>query len=451
MAPGPRFQRGLNMQTMQKYRLAFLAICVFAFTGCSHSDTSSLIAPDGTRTSSDSQSQAKEWWQDLSANPGTDKPVHIHLSWQDDTQSTMTITWQTQRMVQGAVEYGTLGMQTAREKDQRLPHTYAGASGWIHEVKLNDLKPDSLYHYRCGNETTGWSAIQTFHTGVLPGNEFAFIVFGDTRTKEDIRVLVKNKIMTENASFSLHTGDLIDKGSNQGLWDAWFTQMEDLMSVSPLIPCLGNHEADPFGFGFSPKYYAQFALPDTPSCERWYSFDFGNAHFIVLNSEERLFQIAKGSVQYRWLEDDLKNTQAKWKFVMFHRPPYSAGGHGSDEFIMENWCPLFDAYDVDMVFAGHNHIYERTYPIKAGTVDPEGTVYIVSGGGGAPLYELNNADWVAEHNRTYHYCRIDVLSDYELRLKVNGLKIDAEDNPVLDENQQPIWELIDESTMVKTP
>ena len=133
--------------------------------------------------------------------------------------------------------------------------------------------------------------------------------------------------------------------------------------------------------------------------EAYYSFDIGDAHFIALNS---YLPFEPGSPQYRWLDEDLKGAaDYKWKFVFLHDPFYSTGKHGSNINERRILCPLFEKGGVAIVFAGHDHLYERTENIK-------GVTYIVTGGGGAPLYDAIKTDWSAAIDDTHHFCKVRI-------------------------------------------
>jgi 3',5'-cyclic AMP phosphodiesterase CpdA len=117
-----------------------------------------------------------------------------------------------------------------------------------------------------------------------------------------------------------------------------------------------------------------------PGNERWYSFDYGNAHFVGLEVDGYA-STAPGSAQMLWLANDLAQTRQRWKVVFFHAPFYSSGAHGGDPQVPQLRAalePLFIQHGVDLVFNGHDHDYERSVA--------HGVVYIVAGGGGAPLY-----------------------------------------------------------------
>jgi len=161
----------------------------------------------------------------------------------------------------------------------------------------------------------------------------------------------------------------------------------------------------------------QFALPGN---EQWYYLNWGKyVHITILNSEAD-----PSSAQLDWLENDLASHENyTWKFVLFHRPPFSSGKHGSWIEGQEFWCPLFDKYHVDIVFSGHDHNYERSMPINytASKTSPQdtyskGTMYIVSGGWGAPLYS-NGSNWrTACSSSLYNFVLVHVFANGTLNL-----------------------------------
>jgi PKD repeat protein len=167
------------------------------------------------------------------------------------------------------------------------------------------------------------------------------------------------------------------------------------MSTTCLFPALGNHE------GHAPLYYSLFSTPAGGGTggEQWYSFDYGNAHFIALDTD---YDYSLGSAQYNWLVRDLQATQADWSFVFTHYSPFSSGPHGGSANEQQLLVPLFEQYEVDMVFAGHDHLYERSFR--------NGVYYIVTGGGGAPLYSCGTtSNPLSQFCRpVHHYCTVDI-------------------------------------------
>lgn len=107
--------------------------------------------------------------------------------------------------------------------------------------------------------------------------------------------------------------------------------------------------------------------------ERWYSWRGGDAEFFMLDSNS-----SRNAAQRQWLEGALQRSTAFVKVAVFHHPPYTGGYHTNDRNVQQTWVPLFRRYDVTLVITGHNHAYERSLV--------DGIDYVISGGGGAPVY-----------------------------------------------------------------
>jgi len=140
----------------------------------------------------------------------------------------------------------------------------------------------------------------------------------------------------------------------------------------------------------------------------YYAFDWANVHIVVLDTE---LDFSQGSDQYTWLQNDLQATSQPWKIAVFHRPAYSSGPHGSNEDVQNDLVPLLESYGVDMVFNGHDHLYERTCPIlnqTCTTPDAGGIIYFVAGGAGASLYSASSSWFTAKLSSRYHLIQIDI-------------------------------------------
>ena len=136
----------------------------------------------------------------------------------------------------------------------------------------------------------------------------------------------------------------------------------------------------------------------------WYTFDYGNGRFISLQVDGFAdFDIQ--SEQYAWLEETLAaNTQA-WLFVYFHIPPYSSVQDGLEDNVRQALPPLFERYGVDVVFNGHKHNYERN--------EVNGVTYIVTGGGGAPLYAIQEREPTqAAFALAHHFVLLEIDGDH---------------------------------------
>ena len=328
-------------------------------------------------------------------------PTHIHLSWQEDPRYTIVVSWRTANQEASWVQYG-----------EELPYDMnaSGSSGTIHHVALGDLEPDTTYHYRCGSEL-GWSGDFTFKTAPSdPSEAFTFVALGDSRTNWQTCGECSEATHAADPEFVVHTGDVVAHGSDQNEWNVWFDEATILLRETVFMPAIGNHEEN------APNYYQQFALPHN---EDWYSFDYGNAHFIALSTEKSMI----GS-QRTWLEQDLASTNATWIFVYYHRPMYSSGSHGPERPVYYAWGDLFDEYHVDMVFNGHDHCYERTHPMADDWVadSPDnGTIHVVTGGAGAPLYGMvAEGPWSAKFLKINHFVLL-TINGTELHMEARFL------------------------------
>lgn len=213
----------------------------------------------------------------------------------------------------------------------------------------------------CGSSSADWNDLPAYLDGGLA-------VYGDSRTGHSAHALIMEGIASIDPVAVFHTGDLVGNGNDPGHWQIFNRITSKLPPGTAFYPVLGNHEKE------SPLFFDNFVLPGN---ERWYSVEISGVHFTILDTGTDL---SPGSTQYQWLENDLSSIGPGINFVavLFHYPPYSTGRHGEDEFgLRSKIVPLFEQYGVDIVFNGHDHNYER--------LEVNGVIYIVTGGGGAPL------------------------------------------------------------------
>lgn len=312
------------------------------------------------------------------------------------TRTSIIISWQTDIPSDSEVEYGLTADYGLTVGDTMKVK--------IHSIKLRDLEASTMYHYRVRSGETA-SQDYAFETAVLREDDFIFVAYGDTRTNYNDHKKVASRIIKIDPRIVLNTGDLVENGNSRTQWDSYFQIVKDLASTTPIYSAIGNHERE------SSLYYDQFFLPhnNPDSTEAYYSFDYGRGHFIALNTN---ISYGPGSAQYKWLEGDLQSaSEADYIFVFFHHPPYSSStAHGSNLNVRRAFSPLFETYGVDVVFNGHDHTYERTYPIN-------GVTYIVTGGGGAPRYSIKSQreSWSAYAESSLHCVKV-LVSEYSLKL-----------------------------------
>ncbi len=200
----------------------------------------------------------------------------------------------------------------------------------------------------------------------------------------------------------LHTGDVVYPTGEEHHYDRrFFAPYRSLIKTVPIFPVLGNHDVHK---GHAAAFLENFHPPlkSPRSTKRYYSFDWGGAHFVALDSE--LYYGDKDDVpekQKEFLEQDLAATRKRWKFAFLHRSPYGSSRHGGDERVREDFAPNFAEHGVDLVFVGHEHIYESTVPIR-------GVTYVVSGGGGRRLYPAGKNRLTARSRSAHHAVQVGV-------------------------------------------
>lgn len=349
---------------------------------------------------------------------GPNRPKFVRLSWNADPATTVAVVWYTETQVAGAgVEFGPT------PKYGRFVPAYSFElpkwPGQFHQATLHELAPGTLVHYRVGS-ASGVSADYVVATAAQTG-PFSFVLMGDSRSSTlgigaGYPQLLQ-RIRKENPlpAFILDSGDYTMLSQVEE-WMDWLDAGQGVNELIPRLTTFGNHEM------VEKTYYGLMNLPGN---ERWYSLDYGPLHIVCLNTSFGTIDQA----QKAWLEADLKASQAKWKLVFFHMPPYNAGNHNdinTREQVREQWGPLFEQYGVDLVLGGHDHNYQRFGFIRAGQRAAPGTApfYLVSGGAGAPLYSYQaraeDAPLVEKFEAIEHYV-LATLDGNTLRLEAKRL------------------------------
>ncbi len=316
-----------------------------------------------------------------------EEPTPINLTkgpyLQSVTPNSIIVVWETDAPGNSAVEYGLTNAYGLEATD--------ATSTTHHAVTIEGLSPYTTYHYRVQTNGNVLNDDSTFKTAAdQTQGTFSFAVYGDNRSDHAAHQSVVNRALTLAPDFVLDTGDLVADGTVAEQWDTFFDIERELLKIAPFFSSLGNHERN------SAHYFNLFHLPNN---ERYYSFDYGNAHIVALEVDGYQSYSA-GSAQYNWLANDLASTSQPWKLVFFHFPPYSSGSHGDDPTAQRDLVPLFEQYGVQIVFNGHDHDYERSLV--------NGVNYIVAGGGGAPLYSVTGGPYTVYAESTLHVVSVSI-------------------------------------------
>lgn len=306
------------------------------------------------------------------------------------TQDGIVIRWRTDVPTDTRVRYGTA--------PGNLSQTYYDATQTTeHRAQLSGLSTFSEYFYAVGTNSAdlaGDDNIHFFKTLPSSGDPVAMRIWaiGDFGKGNSNQRLVRDSYITESnqtgkADVWLWLGDNVyDVGADQEYTDKLFHPTNGYPSIFPntvFWPTPGNHDYTSVNLLSSPENHTgpYFDLVDVPTngeaggvpsgYELYYSYDYGNVHFISLNSEITTWTATTSSQLGIWLTDDLQQNQLPWTIVYFHQPPHSKGSHDSDDFweipmslMRANYMPILEQFGVDLILCGHSHVYERSYLVN---------------------------------------------------------------------------------------
>ena len=367
---------------------------------------------------------------------------------QNGTTSSVVIRWRTDVPTEGHVRLGVAPF----DLDRAIFDTSRATN---HEIVVTGLLPDSQYYYSIGSETETFAA----------GPEYFFIthperakptriwVLGDAGTWSNSQRAVRDAYYAFSANrhtdLWLMLGDnAYEEGTDAQYQGALFNMYAEMLRKSVLWPALGNHDTYSTGAVEQFPYLEIFTLPTegeaggiSSGTEKYYSFNYGNLHFVVLDSMSSGRET--NGAMCAWLENTLAANTNEWTIAYWHHPPYTKGSHDSDnehelvemrQFIV----PILEAHGVDLVLCGHSHSYERSHllrghyghsstlvpemvrdnrggPYRVDSAERDGSVYVVAGSSG----QISGGDL----NHPVMYISLNQLGS--LVLDIDGGRIDA--------------------------
>ncbi len=291
------------------------------------------------------------------------------------TSSATTIQWRTSTATSNEVKYG---ISTTMLNNSASNSTISTE----HVITISGLIANTKYYYSIGQigSVLQGNANNFFYTAPTNGSSQAvkFWVTGDFGMGSANQISVRNSFAA-NTSGQVVNGWLwlgdnaYTTGTDAEYQSKVFAVYPDQFKNIPVFPAPGNHDYASSGYqssaalGTNFPYFNIFTLPQSSGTEKYYSTNYGNVHFISLDSYGSYNN--SSSAMYNWLRDDLAANILQWTVVYFHHPPYSKGSHDSDvssELVSmrQNIIPLLELNGVDLVMSGHSHSYERSYFIK---------------------------------------------------------------------------------------
>ena len=349
-------------------------------------------------------------------------PEQIHLTWGSDPTSEVVVSWASLASASSPrVQFGTAGeaQQTVHGVQRIYTDGINGATVFTYHARLRGLKPANTYQYVVTADNDSNAAqpfTASFQTAPRGRTSFRWTTYGDLATPNTQWVLsypqsrfAVQAVERFQPLFHLLNGDLCYANLNPthqpDVWRDFGNNCQSSAANRPWMPCPGNHELE---FNNGPQglasYLTRYTLPEngTQFAGHWYSFRVSSVLFVSLDADDVVYQDAAAfvagpdplgpvastghapieagtslyvrgyskGIQTRWLEETLRHAsedhEIDWIVVQMHQDALTSSktGNGSDKGIREAWLPLFDRYGVDLVVCGHDHDYERSYPVR---------------------------------------------------------------------------------------
>ncbi|MEZ4402878.1 MAG: metallophosphoesterase [Kofleriaceae bacterium] len=286
------------------------------------------------------------------------------------TPSAATVVVETDLPTAASLAWGTgaLDRVAAAPPGVRRQHVFA----------LAGLPPEATITYQLTIDGVVGPPVR-FATAPGPGDVVRIGIYGDVRGGHRVHAALVDRLVAEAPDAVLASGDLVLRGADEADWQQFFAVTAPLIASIPYYPAVGNHDLGRAG-DLARRFVDHFALPpgpsDRPPGAAWYSFELGDVHVVMLDSNA--YDDAR---QRAWLEADLRAADgARAIIAVTHDGPFSRGTHGGNQQAVRDYVPILVRHRVTLLVSGHDHLYQR------GRQD--GLAWVVSGGGGAPLYRV---------------------------------------------------------------
>lgn len=371
----------------------------------------------------------------FSTQASAENPEHIVKkvipTFTGDTKTTKGFTWYT------TLESDRSDLQLVKKTGKKKPDfrkalNFSGTSyvstndsgERVHKAEAKRLKANTEYYYRVGDKKLNtWSETRLVKTSKKNGS-FTFLELTDPQAKtEDEGKLAADTFNTaaktvKDYDFMTVTGDFVDNGVVEDQWDWLINNSQNVWGNTTVVPVAGNHEGK--NNAFIDHFNLKPAASNTDTTTgAYYSFNYSNTHFVVLNTNEDSEEYRDFTpAQVQWMTSDIKKAKAagaKWTVVLIHKGPYTTSNHATDSDIIDpngvrnKIAPLIGKLGVDLVIQGHDHIYARTKPIDGEnqatqptkitewlngqpieySVNPDGAIYFIPATAGPKVYKKN--------------------------------------------------------------
>jgi hypothetical protein len=349
---------------------------------------------------------------------------------QQVTDSSASALWMSQPGSADTAWYRVPVIDSAWTRTTVAEHRYG-----TRRADFASLPPASTVEYvvSAGGTRAGPSLFRTAPPEGTVGEDVRVLLFGDSGWGGAQQIDLARQMKRDDWDLSIHVGDIAyNDGSEEEFTQRHFRVYAPTLASTPFYPSVGNHDIRADG---GRSYDGAFLWPEPFSGARYFSFRWGRIQFVSIDTSSKTDDVAdlrdgKGR-QFEWLEDVLREASADstvdWIITFQHHPLYShaigISGHEQDRDLRAAMLPLVERYGVDLVTAGHDHHYERTWPVRDGrrVDDGCGPVHVLSGGGGASRYarDITNTTLLATAQRVYEYVELTIGVD-----RIRGRTID---------------------------
>ena len=393
---------------MKKNFVIFTAIIVILLSSCTDKAPESSPADFNIEQLAGAPKPPEQWGTQVSNFPN-----NVANTITGDPLTTRTITWQS-----------TLQRGEVITCNTRYPSTAVLISRrYHHRVDLSGLTADTEYSFIAGY-TGAYSQVYSFTTGKTVDHDGFSVLhvtdpqIGSTIGEYEVDAAVWKRVIESavekcpDAAFIVNTGD-ITENADKDIISFYFDYAQEIIANYAFVYSMGNNDKVSW-------YNTYFYTPDTDNDGLLYSFDYGNVHFINIDSNVTLTD-----EQMEWLENDLKGTSAQWKTAITHDADYSRSSRNTAI------TKLFDQYNVDLVMAGHNHFYARSKPIDTeGNEKANGTVWSIPNTAGTKFNSTAGRPFLAVDEQP----ELPMFSEYtftETNIYLKAYTVDEEGNAEL--------------------
>jgi hypothetical protein len=278
-------------------------------------------------------------------------------------------------------------------------------------VPLDGLEPSTIYCYSVHHDDELLVEAAGFRTApaVGSGKPVRFVAWGDSGDGGRRQMALLEQMHSVPFDLMLVLGDVAyEHGERAELEDNFFGVYRGLTRSLPVYPVAGNHD---YATEHAAPLLEAFVLPENgapDALERFYSFDWGDVHFVGLDTERI------DATQAAWLDADLAANERPWTVVYAHKPPWSSGEHGATPAFQARFVPILDRHRVALVLAGHDHDYERIQRIGS-------THYVISGGGGRETRDVAWSPLTAHAQAVIHFVYVTADADRMTLHAIDGV------------------------------